>query len=81
MMAWYGGNGWGWCSLIGHSPATVILWGVVFVAIAFAFGFALRQRSDRPAPTGNGSNRREGAVAARLARSETDNDEFWRRLM
>jgi hypothetical protein len=81
MMAWYEGNGWGWCSMIAGNPAMVILWGAVLAATAFAFGFALRQRSDPPAPTGNGSSWREGAVAARIARSDTDSDEFWRRLM
>jgi len=81
MTMWYSGNGWGWCSTIAHTPAMLILWGAVFTAIVLAAGFALRQRSDPPAPTGNGSVRPEGAVTARISRSETDNDEFWRRLM
>jgi hypothetical protein len=70
MTMWYGGNGWSWCSLFGHSPATVILWGVIFVAAAFAFGLALRQRSDHPASTGTGAGRRQ-----------REDDDFYRRLM
>ena len=80
-MTWYSGNGWAWCSTIGHIPAMVILWVVVFTVMVLAVGFALRQRNDPPAPTGTSSVRPEGAVAARISRSETDHDEFWRRLM
>ena len=81
MTTWYSGNGWGWCSMFVHIPATLILWGALFTAMVLAVGYALRQRSDPPAPTGAGSVRPEGALAARVGRSETDNDEFWRRLM
>jgi hypothetical protein len=81
MTTWYGGNGWAWCGTIAHIPSTVILWAVVFTVMALAVGFAIRQRNDSPAPTGTGSIRPEGAVTARISRSETDNDEFWRRLM
>lgn len=81
MTMWYSGNGWGWCGTIAHIPSMVILWAAVLITMALAVGFALRQRNDPPAPTGAGSVRPEGAVAARISRSETDHDEFWRRLM
>ena len=80
MTTWYGGNGWGWCSMIANIPSMVILWAIVFTAMALAVGFAVRQRNDPPAPTGTGSIRPEGAVTARISQSETDK-EFWRRLM
>ena len=81
MTTWYGGNGWGWCGMIAHIPSMMILWGVVFSAMALAVGFAIRQRTDPPAPTATGYIQPEGAVTARIRRSETDNDEFSRRLM
>ncbi|HTX93339.1 MAG TPA: hypothetical protein VME67_00010 [Mycobacterium sp.] len=81
MTTWYGGNGWGWCGMIAHIPSMVILWAVVFTAMGLALGFGVRQRNEPPAPTAAGSVRPEGAVSARISRSETNNDEFWRRLM
>ena len=81
MTTWDSGTGWGWCGTNAHIPSMVILWAAVFTAMVFAVGFAIRQRNDPPAPTGTGSVRAEGAVAARITRSETDGDEFWRRLM
>ena len=81
MTMWYSGNGWAWCSTIAHIPVMVILWAAVFTAMVLAAGFAIRQRNDPPVATGTGSVRAEGAVAARITRSETDGDEFWRRLM
>lgn len=81
MTMWYSGNGWSWCGTIAHIPAMVILWAAVFTVMVLVVGFAIRPRSDTPAPTSTGSVRPEGAVAARITRSETDNDEFWRRLM
>lgn len=81
MTTWYGGNGWGSCSMIAHIPSMVILSGVVFSAMALAVGFAIRQRNDPPAPTATGSIRPEGAPTARIGGSETGNDEMWRRLM
>ena len=81
MTTWYGGNGWAWCSTIAHIPVMVILWAAVFTAMVVAIGFAIRQRNDPAVPTGTGSGRPEGAVAARTTRGETESDEFWRRLM
>jgi hypothetical protein len=81
MTTWHGGNGWGWCGMIAHLPAAVILWGVVFIAMDLAVGLTIRQRTDPPAPTATGSSQPEGAVTARISRSETDNDEFSGRLM
>ena len=81
MTTWYGGNGWAWCSTIAHIPMMVILWAAVFTAMVVAVGFAIRQRNDPPAPSGTGSVRSEGAVATRITRGETENDEFRRRLM
>ena len=81
MTTWYSGNGWAWCSTIAHIPVMVILWVAVFAAVVVAVGFAISQRDDPPAPTGTGPVRPEGAVAARISRGETENDEFWRRLM
>lgn len=81
MTMWYGGNGWGWCSTIAHIPSMVILWAVVLTAMILAVGFAIRQRNDPPAPTGTASVRPEGVAAARIGRSETDDDDFYRRLM
>jgi uncharacterized membrane protein len=81
MTTWYSGNGWAWCSTFAHIPVMVILWAAVFTAIVVAVGFAVRQRNDPAAPTGTDSVRPEGAVAARVTRGETENDEFGRRLM
>ena len=81
MTTWYGGNGWGWCSTIAHIPSMVILWAVVFTAMALAVGFAIRQRNDPPAPTSTGSVQSEGMAAAHIGRSETDDDDYYRRLM
>ena len=67
--------------MIAHLPSMVILWGVVFSAMALVVGFAIRQRKDPPAPTATGSLQPQGAVTSRISRSETDNDEFSRRLM
>ncbi|OMC41011.1 hypothetical protein A5744_18840 [Mycobacterium sp. IS-1264] len=66
MTMWYGGNGWGWCSAIAHLPSMVILWALVFAVTSIAVGFAIRPRHDAP---------------ARIGRSETDDDDFYRRLM
>jgi uncharacterized membrane protein len=81
MTTWYGGNGWGWCSMVGNIPAMVLLWVAVFTAIVLAVRLASRRPSDPPVPTGADSSRAEGAVAARHVRGEIDNDEFFRRLM
>ncbi len=81
MTTWYGGDGWGWCGMTAHTFAMTLLWGAVFTAIVLAIGFALRQRSDSPASTGTGSRWTGSAVAAHITGNETDNDEFWRRLM
>jgi hypothetical protein len=81
MTTWYSDNGWAWCSTIAHIPVMVILWAAVFTAMVVAIGFAIRQRNDPAVPTGTGSGRPEGAVAARITRGETENDEFGRRLM
>ncbi|MEB3980389.1 hypothetical protein OQ968_03835 [Mycobacterium sp. 663a-19] len=81
MTLWYGENGWGWCSTIAHIPWMVILWAVVVTAMILAVGFANRQRNDPLAPTGAGPVRPEGEAVARICRSETDDDDFYRRLM
>jgi hypothetical protein len=81
MTVWYSGDGWAWCSTIAHIPVMVILWAAVSTAVVLAVGFAIRQRNDPPAPKGTSSVRPEGAATARIIGSETDNDEFWRRLM
>ncbi len=64
-----------------HNPAMTLLWGAAFTVMALAFGFAIRQPCDAPAPARTASARPEDAAAARMTRSETDNDEVWRRLM
>jgi hypothetical protein len=81
MTTWYGGHGWGWCSVLVNIPVMVALWGAVFTAMVLAVRFALRQPSDASGLTGTGSTRPEGVAAVRTAPSETDNDEFYRRLM
>jgi hypothetical protein len=81
MTTWYGGNGWGWCTGVMNTPAMLLLWGAVITATVLAVRFASREPSDPPVPPGTGSTRLGGAVAARIARSETANDEFHRRLM
>lgn len=80
-MPWYGGNGWGWCSMAANIPAMVLLWVAVFTAIILAVRLASRRPSDPPGPTNAGSTRAEGVVAAPHVRGEIDNDEFFRRLM
>jgi uncharacterized membrane protein len=81
MTTWYSGNGWGWCSMVVNIPAMVLLWVAVFTAIVLAVRLASTRPSDPSAPTGADSTRAGGVVAARHVRGETDNDEFFRRLM
>ncbi len=66
MTMWYGG--WGWCSVTASLPAALLLWGVVFTVVALALRSAFRRPS-------------EGVTAARVDRSETDDHDFYRRLM
>jgi hypothetical protein len=81
MTTWYGGHGWGWCGVLVNVPATVLLWGAIVAATVLAVRIAFRQSSDPPAPTGTGYDRRDGVVAARITRSETGDDEIYRRFM
>jgi hypothetical protein len=81
MTTWYGGHGWGWCSVLVNIPVLVALWGAVFTAMVLSVRIALRQPSDPLGPTGTGSPRPEGVAEVRIAPSETGNDEFYRRLM
>jgi uncharacterized membrane protein len=81
MTPWYSGNGWGWCSMVVNIPAMLLLWVAVFTVIVLAVRLASRRPSDPPVPTGAGSTRAEGVVAARHVRGEIDNDEFFHRLM
>jgi putative membrane protein len=81
MMTWFGGDGWGWCGLIVNGLAMAVFWGAVFTAILLAAHFLTRGRSNPPAMTVTGSTRAEGVSAARFARGEMDNDEYYRRLM
>lgn len=81
MTTWCSGNSWGWCSMAGNIPATVLLWVAVVTAIVLAVRLASTRPSDPPVPTGADSIQAEGVVAARHVRGERDNDEFFRRLM
>jgi len=81
MTTWYGGHGWGWCSMIVNIPAMVLLWVAVFTAIVLAVRLASRRPSDPPNPAGADSTWAEGVVAPRHVRGEIDNGEFFRRLM
>jgi uncharacterized membrane protein len=82
MTTWYGGNGWGWCSMVGNIPAMVLLWVAVFTAIVLAFYLASRRPSEPPVPAGRADfTRAEGVVTTRHVPGEIDNDEFFRRLM
>lgn len=81
MTTWYSGHGWGWCSMMLNIPATVLLWGAVVAAIVLAVGFAVRQPSNPPAETHTAYLRPYAMVAAPVASRESDNDNFYRRLM
>lgn len=81
MTPWYSGHGWGWCSVMVNIPAMVLLWAALAIAMVLAVRFAARRPSDPPAPTGTAYTRPKGMVATRVARSETDDAEFYRRLM
>jgi hypothetical protein len=70
MTTWYGGHGWGWCSVMVDIPVMVAFWGVVFAAMVLAVRFALKRPSDPPAPTGTAATRCEGVVPARGASAE-----------
>lgn len=78
-MMWYGGHGWGWCSMMVNVPAMVLLWSAVLAGLLLALLFAVRRPSDPPAHPPYGQS--EGVVAAPIPRSEPTNDEFYRRLM
>lgn len=77
MTSWY--SGWGWCSAMVTTPAMLLLWGAVVIAIILAVGSAVRRPSDPPAPSLY--DRRDGVVAAPVRRSKPDNEEFYHRLM
>jgi uncharacterized membrane protein len=78
MMTWFGGDGWGWCGLIFNMLAMAVFWGA---AIVLAVHFLTRERSNPSAMTVTGSTRAEAVSPVRFARSEMDNDQFYRRLM
>lgn len=80
-MMWYSGQSWGWCSVMVNTPAMAVLWGTVFTALVLALRIALRRPSDPSAPTDTGFSRPEGVVAVPIRRSETVNEDFYRRLM
>lgn len=80
MTTWHSGHGWGWCTLMVNIPAPVLLWGAVVTAMVLAIRRVVVQPSDPPAPTGTGYSRPK-AAAAQIARNETHDDEFYRRLM
>lgn len=81
MTTWYDGSGLGWCDTFAHFPTMALLWGSVLAAMILAVGLAFRNRNEAPAPMGTVSARPDVSVAARRARPEPDNEEFWRRLM
>lgn len=54
MTTWYGGHGWGWCSMMFNNPATVLLWAAVVAAMVLAVRFAVRRPSNPAAPTTSG---------------------------
>jgi uncharacterized membrane protein len=81
MTTWYGGHGWGWCSMAVNIPAMVLLWVAVFTAIVLVVRLASRRPSDPLASTTADSTWAEGVVAPGHVRGEIDNDEFFRRLM
>jgi hypothetical protein len=69
MTTWH--SAWGWCTDI---PTMVLLWGAVLTAAVLAVRSAARQPSDPPAPTATGYPRPDGAMPARIARTEIDDD-------
>jgi uncharacterized membrane protein len=80
-MMWYGGDGWGWCGVIVNVLAVVVFLGAIIAAIVLAVRFRSGGRTDLSAPRDSDSSRAEAVLAARGARSDVDNDEFFRRLM
>jgi uncharacterized membrane protein len=81
MMAWFRGDGWGWCGLIFNGVAMAVFWGAVFIAILLAAHILTRERSNASAMTVTGSTRAEGVSPVRFSPGEIDDDEFYRRLM
>jgi hypothetical protein len=81
MTTWFSGHGWGWCGVMVSTPAMVLLWGAFFTALVLALRSAVRRPRDPAAPTGTRTVWPEGVAVAPTARSETDNDDFYRRLM
>jgi len=81
MTTWFSGHGWGWCSVMVNTPAMGLLWGAVFTALALAARSAFGRPTDTEAPTGKTAAWPEGVAVAPTARSEPDNDDFYRRLM
>jgi uncharacterized membrane protein len=80
-MMWFGGNGWGSCGLIVNALAMAVFWGAVLTASLLAVHLLSSGRSNPPAMAVSGSTRAEGLSSAQFARTETDNDEFHKRLM
>jgi len=81
MMMWYGGDGWGWCALIVNVLAVVVFLGVIIAAIVLAVRFRSAERSDVSAMGDTGSARAPEVLAARGARGDMGDDDFYRRLM
>ncbi|MEB3980397.1 SHOCT domain-containing protein [Mycobacterium sp. 663a-19] len=80
MMTWYGGHGWGWCSMLVNIPMMVALWAALVTAIVLAIRIAARQPNDPPVPTHATYPRPDATVSTRVAESASD-DDFGRRLM
>ena len=81
MMTWYGGHGWGWCSMLVNIPVMVALWGALVTAIVLAVRIAAKQPNDPPVPTRATHPRPDATVSTRVAESASGDDEFYRRLM
>jgi uncharacterized membrane protein len=78
-MMWYGGDGWAWCALIVNVLAVVVFLGVIIAAIVLAVRTA--ERTDVSAMGDTGSARALEVPAARGARGDMGDDDFYRRLM
>lgn len=81
MMTWYGGHGWGWCTMLVNIPVMVALWGALVTAQVLAVRSAARQPNHPPVPTRATYPGQEGTVSTRVAESVSGDDDFYRRLM
>lgn len=77
----YGGDSWVWCGALFNALAVVLFLGVVIAAVVLAIHVRDAGRSGPSAGADGGFARGGQVPASPGARADTDEDDFYRRLM